>query len=182
MLAVALAWPAAAEKLNGIRFPSQETAGHTELLLNGAGLRTYSIFHVHIYVAGLYLQTPSHSAKDILASSGKKMLVLHFVRNVPAAKVRKAWRTGLLNNCVAPCTLSPEHVAQFLASLHAVRAGDTAAFVFTKNGLHVYYDGKLAGVINDPHFATQMLAVFIGPHPGAPGLKAALLGVGGNAG
>ncbi len=182
MLAAVLAWPALAAKLNGVTFPSYENAGHAELVLNGAGLRTYSIFHVHIYAAGLYLQDPSHDARDILASSSTKMLVLRFVRSVPVAKVRNAWRKGLRENCVAPCTLSPEHVARFLSSLHAVHAGDTAAFLFTKNGLRVYYDDKLAGVISDPHFARQMLAVFIGPHPSAPGLKAALLGYDGKSG
>lgn len=100
LLIALLASPARAARLAGVTLPDTANVGGTALVLNGIGLRTYSVMAVPIYVADLYLQTPSHDADAILASFSVKLLVLQFVRNVPAAKVRDAGHTGLLNNCI----------------------------------------------------------------------------------
>jgi hypothetical protein len=171
-----LASPARAARLAGVTLPDTATAGGTTLVLNGIGLRTYSVMEVHIYVAGLYLQTPSHDANAILASSGVKLLLLYFVRDVPADKVRDAWRTGLLSNCIAPCSLPPALLARFLSSLPEMHAGETVQLVFTKAGMHAFNDGKPAGSFDDPQFCRLLLAVFLGPHAAVPRLKAELLG------
>ena len=171
-----LASPARAARLAGVTLPDTANVGGTALVLNGIGLRTYSVMAVHIYVVGLYLQTPSHDADAILASSEVKLLVLQFVRNVPAAKVRDAWHTGLLNNCISPCRLQPALLARFLSSLPAMHAGETVKLVFTKAGMQAYNDGKPAGSFADPQFSRLLLAVFLGPHAAVPGLKAELLG------
>lgn len=166
-----------ATQLGGVSFPATETVGNTTLVLNGVGLRTYSIFAVHVYVAGLYLQQPSHDANAILSSSGDKILLLHFVHNVSAEKVRDAWREGLLRECPASCGIKPGQLSVFLSSVPALHAGETVKFVFSPDGVHVYYDQQLAGYIPDPKFARLMLAVFIGQHTSAPQLRRELLGL-----
>ena len=150
----------------------------TTVVLNGFGLRTYSLLDIHVYVAGLYLEQPSNNAKAILASPGIKVLQIHFVHNVGVGGIRSAWRTGLRNNCVAPCTLSPSLLSRFLDALQPVRAGDIVTFTFTRDGVTVASDGRVIGQIMDPSFARLMLAVFLGPHVAAPRLKRELLGIG----
>jgi hypothetical protein len=170
--------PAAAARVGSVSVPSTLTVNAAKLILNGFGLRTYSILAIHIYVAGLYLERPSHNAQAILASPDIKVLQIHFVHDVSAAGLRGAWRTGLRNNCMAPCMLSPALLSRFLAALQPVRTGDVVTFAFARNGVTVSSNGKVIGTIMDRHFAQLMLAVFLGPHVAAPRLKSELLGLG----
>src|ERR1700761_725506 len=90
--------PVEAAQLAGVTLPDTATVGTTTLVLNGVGLRTYSGLAIHIYVAGLYLQQPSHDANAILLSPGIKLMQLHFVHNVNANSLRRTWRTELVSN------------------------------------------------------------------------------------
>jgi hypothetical protein len=168
--------PAAAAQLAGVSLPDTQKVGATQLVLNGIGLRTYSLLGIHIYVAGLYLQQPSHDAAAILASPEIKLVQMHFVHSVGVAAMRNAWRRGLTQNCVAPCVLSPALLAQFLAALRPVKAGEIVTLVFQPGNAEAFYDGVSVGKINDPAFARLMLEVFIGKHTTVQQLKRELLG------
>ena len=73
---------AAAAELDGVVMPDkQDIAGH-HLVLNGLGLRTYSLLRVHIYVAGLYLERRTTDPAAILVSNQPKMLRFVFLRDV----------------------------------------------------------------------------------------------------
>jgi hypothetical protein len=165
-----------AAQLDGVRLPRTLQMDGKTLRLNGIGLRTYSILGIHIYVAGLYLEHLSGNAEEILHSRQTKLLTIQFERDVSAEEARGAWRTGLNSNCQAPCHLDPTDIAQFLAEIPAVRAGDSYSFFFTGQGVAVVADGKQLGTIDHPQFAEAMLATFLGPVPASTSLKAELLG------
>ncbi|MBU6398348.1 MAG: chalcone isomerase family protein [Rhodospirillales bacterium] len=167
---------AQAAQLGGVTMPDAQTLGTQTLTLNGIGLRTYSILHVHIYVAGLYLPHPMNNAHSILQSAEPKILSLHFVRSVGLAKVRSSWKKGLTANCMAPCRLSNADLQQFLATLKPVSAGENIKFIFQNQGMNAYENGQFVGHVGNPQLARLVLAVFIGPHVNAPKLKAELLG------
>ena len=108
--------------------PNTIQADGKTLQLNGFGLRIYSIFRVHIYVAGLYVEHLSTDAEAILQSPETKLVTVHFVHNVSAEAARDSWRTGLENNCRAPCQLDPADIARFLAQVPASMGVSTARF------------------------------------------------------
>jgi hypothetical protein len=60
--------PARAAELQGVSMPDQQDVAGIRLILNGIGLRTYSILRIRIYVAGLYLERPNHDAQATLNS------------------------------------------------------------------------------------------------------------------
>ncbi len=165
-----------AAQLAGVSLPNREVLGAQTLVLNGIGLRTFSVLHVHVYVAGLYLPRPMGDANAILQSAAPKILRLHFVHDVSVSKVRQSWRKGLTDNCVAPCELNAAELDEFLASLQPVSAGEDIKLIFDKQGLDAYENGQPIGHVPDPQFARLMLAVFIGPHVDTPKLKRELLG------
>jgi hypothetical protein len=167
---------AGAAELDGVSLPDQRLVDGTPMQLNGIGLRTYSIFHIDIYVAGLYLERPSADPDAILRSSEMKLLDIHFVHDVDAAHARDAWRDGFTDNCKAPCYLDPGDVQRFLASVPAMHKGDESTLLFSAKGVDVRFNGQPMGTITDPHFATVMLATFIGPEPPTRRLKRELLG------
>jgi hypothetical protein len=169
---------ARAAELDGVVMPNEQTVYGIRLLLNGIALRTYSVFRIHIYVAGLYLEQRSDSSKGIIHSRGLKLLVLHFLHDVSAEQARKAWQEGFDENCQWPCYVDPHDIQQFLARVPPARKGDTSFLLFTPKGVHFTHEGRLLGSSDDPHFAEIILDTFIGPIPPTPQLKRGLLGLG----
>jgi hypothetical protein len=166
---------ARAAEIDGVQLPNTLQADGKTLQLNGVGLRTYSILGIHIYVAGLYLERPSTDADAILQSHDTKLLIVKFERNVSAEAARKAWRTGLINNCPVPCRLDPADIGRFLEGVPAMHAGESYSILFTGQGATVTADGNQIGAISTRRFARAMLATFLGRAPASPQLKAELL-------
>ena len=177
ILFFASATMAAAAELDGVVMPDkQDIAGH-HLVLNGLGLRTYSILRVHIYVAGLYLERRSTDPNAILGSSQPKMLRFVFLRDVGAEDARKSWREGLERNCSKPCRLPADSINRFLAAIPSVQSGDTNILLFTARGVEFFINGQSAGRIENPDFKQVILSTFIGQSPTSEEMKAGLLGV-----
>src|SRR5579863_10030281 len=145
-----------AADLDGISLLDTQWSNGKSLLLNGIGLRTYSVFSIHIYVAGLYLEHPSDNAKAIIDSPESKLLEIRFVHDVSAAEARDAWQEGFEQNCKPPCFLDPHVVQRFLAAVPSIVKGDEAMLLFTSSGVELRTNGRLMGRITDPHF-TQII-------------------------
>ena len=166
-----------AAQMDGVSMPDHQTIYGTELRLNGIGLRTYSIFGIHIYVAALYLEQRTDNSSSIISSRGLKLLVIRFLHDVTAEEARKAWQEGFEQNCQLPCYLDPHDVQRFLADVPSVHRGDVTALLFTPKGVEITHAGRLVGRIGDPHFAEIILSTFIGLVPPTPQLKRELLGI-----
>jgi len=172
-----LAEPVArAADLSGVQMPEVQQIDGMTMHLNGIGLRTYSLFRVSIYVAGLYLERLSKDSDAILHSTSQKLLDIRFLRDVDAGEARKAWRDGLEHNCKPPCTLDAGDLRRFLAAIPSVSKGDKTTLLFTPRGVDFKINGALIGAIADQHFAEIILATFIGPEPPTARLKGGLLG------
>ena len=171
-----LAFPARAAELEGVALPNQQRIGHTELQLNGIALRTWSFLQVPIYVAGLYLVHPDSDAARILRSPETKLLDIRFLRDVSRTQAQEAWREGFARNCAPPCELPKADEARFLAAVPAMQKGEQFSILFDPEGAEITAGGRLIGRIANAHFATVMLASFIGPDPPTPRLKRELLG------
>jgi long-chain acyl-CoA synthetase len=168
---------ALAADLDGVAMPPVlSVAGHT-LRLNGVGLRTYSIFRIHIYVAGLYLEQPSNDSEAILRSGQVKLLLIRFVHDVSEEQSRKAWSEALEENCVPPCHLRPEDQVKFLSLVPPFHRGDESVLLFSENTARISINGRDVGTVADPNFARTLLANFIGPYPPTQAVRRGLLGI-----
>lgn len=177
LAALTASFNANAAMLAGVEMPEMRVTDGTPMRLNGMGLRTYSVFNIRIYVAGLYLEQRSDNPDSILHSPERKLLEIRFLRNVDVADARKAWEDGFTNNCRMPdCHLDPRDVQRYLAAVPPIHAGDETMMIFTSHSVEVTFNGRPLGDITDPYFARTMLATFIGPVPPTPQLKRALLG------
>jgi hypothetical protein len=176
LLWFALTAMAGAAELDGVIMPDTQDVGGYHLVLNGLGLRTYSILRVHVYVAGLYLERRSADPNAILSSSQPKLLRFVFVRDVDAEDARTSWREALDRNCPAPCRLPADSVARFLAAIPSVHNGDTNTLLFTVRGVEFFINGRSVGQIANPDFKHVILSTFIGPRPTSTEVKEGLLG------
>jgi Chalcone isomerase-like len=165
-----------AAELAGVTMPDRQDIGGYHLVLNGMGLRTYSILRVKIYVAGLYLEHRLTDGNAILNSSRPKLLHFVFLHDVGAADARKSWREGFDRNCLAPCRLPGDKIDQFLAAIPSVHEGDTSSLLFTGRKVDFLLNGHLLGRVTDPDFTRVILATFVGPYPTSEEVKSGLLG------
>ena len=87
-----------AAELDEVSFPDQATVGGKAVVLNGMGLRTATMLKVKVYVIGLYLENRSNDPQAIIASSGNKRIVMQFIRDVSADKLRGGWTAAFQDN------------------------------------------------------------------------------------
>jgi len=175
IMTVSFRFAAHAVELDGVPVPPTIQVGGKTLYLNGYGERTYSVLGIHIYAASLYLEHLSTDPEEIIQSPETKLLSVRFEHAVNADQAREAWRTGLANNCIAPCHLDPEDVEAFLARVPAMTPGEYFYLEFSQNMATVSANGEQIGQISRPQFANAMLATFLGPHPASLELRQELL-------
>jgi hypothetical protein len=168
---------AAAARLDDVEMPETLQFEGVPLRLNGMGMRDYSLFHVHIYAAGLYLEQPSSDWQAILHSEGAKLLVIRFVHDVTATQARDAWAKGFKTNCQEPCRLRGEDVTNFLAQVPDFRRGDESTMLFARHTAQIAVNGRVMGTVTDGDLARTILATFIGADPPTQMLKRGLLGL-----
>ena len=172
---VALAVSSRAADVDGVPFPEAQQIDGKVLRLNGAGSRTWSLLNIHIYVAGLYLEHPNRDPDAIIHSPEAKLLTFRFQRDIDADKAREAWRKGLANNCPEPCRLDQADVERFIAEVPPMHDGDCFELRFAGHTASISANGRTLGIIDQPALADALLAAFLGPKPGSPALKQALL-------
>jgi hypothetical protein len=175
-LLVMVAATAQAAELAGVAMPDKQDIAGFHLMLNGMGLRTYSLLRIRIYVAGLYLERRSADGDAILNSNRPKLLHFVFLHNVDAEEARKSWREGFDRNCPAPCRLSPDKIDQFLTAIPPVHEGDASDLLFIGHNVEFWLDGHMMGRVTDPYFTRIILSTFVGPHPTSDEVKSGLLG------
>lgn len=165
LLAFFITAPAMSAERAGIIMLDTQMVGDQQLWINGTALREK--FFVDVYVAALYLKEKSSDPKAILAQDEPRMMVMHFVYDVSAEKISKAWYEGLEAN-VDP--VSPELKAKFdqlAGMMEGIKEGEAMSFTYDPGkGTTVMVKGQAKGTIQGKDFADAILATWIGPKPG----------------
>ena len=147
------------------------------LTLNGVGVRQATMVKVNVYIAALYVAQKSTEANAILTSNTPKQLVLHFVRDVDGADLKKAWEEGFANNAKAQMPALKARIEQLKAWMVDMKSGQQLTFTHKPGaGIEVDVNGTVQGTVEGEDFAKALLAIWLGPKPPNAGLKAGLLG------
>ena len=99
LVSLAVAASALAGEAAGVKMPDTATIEGKTLKLNGMGLRKKVVFKV--YVAGLYLETPSKDATAVVSSDQAKQMRLAILRSLKSSQVNEAIREGFEKNSKA---------------------------------------------------------------------------------
>lgn len=178
LAAFLVAAPAMAAEVSGVRFDEAVNADGTELVLNGAGLRTRLVFKV--YAAALYAPKRTGSAATLIDSREPRRIVMHMLRDVDADSLIGALQDGLRNNLPESelATLKPETESfeRLMRGIGNARSGDVIRIDFGPNGIAVAFNGQPRGRVDSEPFARALLKVWLGERPVDAGLKKALLG------
>ncbi len=174
-LSLLLAAPNAfAGKRGGISLPdTQEVAGNI-LVLNGIGIREATIFNVDVYVAGLYIKAKTKSAAEIINAKNPKKILMHFVRDVEAAKITDAYTEGFKKNGGKALAAKVNKLNSWVVDM---KEGDRMAIVYVPGkGTHLVVKGKKTATVAGDKFAEVLFKIFFGPNPPNSDLKEGMLG------
>ena len=167
--------PVCAATLVGVTMADQATVGGKNLVLNGLGLRTATIFNVKVYVSGLYLKRKNSEPKAIINTDEVKRVEMHFVHDVRASELRDGWSEAFDGNYPDVTSIKAE-IAKFNASMRDVKEGDSIALDFHGTAVDVLVNGKKTDSVGGPAFQRAALSIWLGPKPPSAELKAGVLG------
>ncbi len=155
---------AVARTPNGVSFPPSMTVNGTTLTLNGTGTRTVSYF-VDAYASALYLRSPAHTLRAVLAERDPKVLVTRYLRDATVPQTIAEYKSMHDKFCSAnPC--SPPSAASFQRVLDAVTpnsVGDSSTDVVDNGTLTISRNGKIVLTLRDPTYARDFIATVAGP-------------------
>jgi Chalcone isomerase-like len=163
-----------AAQLEGVTLADTLKAGEKTLKMNGLGLRKKAMFKV--YVAGLYLESPSKDAAAILASDQAKAIRLHFLRDLTKGQLVEAFQEGFEANVK---DRAPQKAAfdRMLALVPDAKEGSTLTFAYLPGkGTTLSAGSKELAVFEGKGFADAVFAIWLGPKPPSEDLKKGLLG------
>jgi hypothetical protein len=174
--------------------------------LNGAGLRSFSLFHgwgghINIYVASLYRTTlvPLRTmeslynliqkninktpATSIPESKNDSHLLFEFtfLRNVNQRRVTEAWKHQLHHSVSKEYTLYPEYQNDYNTFIHAfgpIKSGDAVTIGLSSNGHTYLFDPgyHYKHTIKGHEFQMAFVSMWVGTNPVTIDLKNDLLG------
>ncbi len=167
-----------AAEVAGVKIEERIKVGSSELVLNGAGLRT-RVF-IKVYVGALYVTQKASTATTVLDASSPRRMSLRLMRDIDSDALYGALRDGLKdNNTEAELLALKAQVDQFselMKKIGKARSGDTLALDFTADGVSLSLNGEVQGKVGSVPFARALLKVWLGDNPVDASLKKALLG------
>jgi chalcone isomerase-like protein len=159
----------------GVKMPDTTTVEGKTLKLNGIGLRKKMLFKV--YVAGLYLETPSKDAATVIASDQSKSMRMHILRSLDGSQIGEAISDGFWHNSKAQMGALNDRLLKLTAMFPAVVEGDQIVLTYVPGkGTSVNAKGQDKGVVEGKDFADALFSVWLGANPVQSDLKTALLG------
>jgi long-chain acyl-CoA synthetase len=167
-----------AAEVAGVKVDDKIRVGSSELVLNGAGLR--SKLFIKVYVGALYVGQKATTPAAIYDSPQPRRITMRMMRDLDADSLHAALDEGLKNN-LTPAELAEmkpqaDQLAGIMKAIGKAREGDTIAIDFSVDGVAVSLNGETRGKVPGPGFAKALLKVWLGDKPADASLKKALLG------
>lgn len=177
VLSLTLALPALAKEkeVGGVKFPDTVSVEGKELKLNGAGLRTKAIFKV--YAAGLYVETTSQDAAQVISSDQIKRVRMYMLRDLEKTKITEAITEGMEKNNKAAMPALKARLETVNAAIPDLKKGDELTITYIPGkGTRVQSKGGQDLSVEGKDFADALFSVWLGKEPVDDDLKDGMLG------
>lgn len=167
-----------AAEVAGVRVDEQVSVGGSELVLNGAGLR--SKLFIKVYVGAIYAPHKASAPAAFIDSTAPRRMTLRLLRDIDADTLYGALYDGLKGNHgeAELAALKPQidQFAEIMKKSGNARNGDTITLDFTGDGVTVGFNGEVRGKVAGAAFGKALMKVWLGDNPVDGSLKKALLG------
>lgn len=153
--------------------------GNSNLLLNGAGVRSKFVFD--LYVAALYLGTKKTTAAAVLNDVGEKRIALHLLRDIGADDFLYTFKKAIEKNHTDAQMQAMKNQLHELDVIFyktgKVRAGGVITLDYLPAlGTQIAVNGVVRGSIEGLEFNAALLKIWLGEKPAQQDLKLKLLG------
>ena len=171
-----------AAEVAGIKVEERVKLGSSELVLNGAGVRTRLIFKV--YVGALYLPERKSGAAEVLAQKGPKRVSMTLLRDLSAQQLVDALEDGIrANHSQAEIAALKGRIEAFAAAMKEIGSAKKNTVIaldfLPESGTRITVDGAARGKpVPGEDFYAALLKIWLGEKPVDADLKKAMLGQG----
>lgn len=173
ILAALIAVPAFAAELEGVKAADSITVEGKTLTLNGQGIRKKFIFNV--YVASLYVETPSKDGAAIIKADEVKRVELKLLRDVDRKTFVEAIEGAFKKNAKNFDALS-ERLTKFTEKITDQKKGQAVVVLYVP-GKGTRVEGTADSYVAEgKDFADALFSVWLGQEPVDEGLKKGMLG------
>jgi hypothetical protein len=164
-----------AATLDGISFADKINVAGVDLILNGIGIRKATFLNIKVYYGALYLEAKSKEPSSFLTSTSPKQVIMHFVREVDAKKLKEAFTEGMetANKNAENFKIQLE---KFNSQVEDVVKGDQFIITFLNDGVLLNAKGKPHEKIIGADFSKALLNIWF-TNPRDKELKSGLLGL-----
>jgi hypothetical protein len=161
-------------KVGDVTLPNTVTLLGEELSLNGAGMREK--MWIDLYAGGLYVQSKSNKAQDIINNDSPMAMKLQIVSGlVSQEKMIGAVTDGFENSKAGKATNADK--AAFIACFNdEIVKEDVFDIVYAGGKTVVFKNGKEKGSVNGLDFKKALFAIWLGDKPADKDLKKGMLG------
>lgn len=176
-LCLVVAAPAMAGELHGVQMTDTLTVSGESHSLQGMGLR--SKWRIKVYVAGLYLATPTSDGAAVVAAKDGKIVEMAMLRDLAAEKITGGIEEGFEKNSTPDeMTALRERLERIKTMFPAVKKGDVVRLTWSPSrGTVIAHNDKELGVIEGQDFADALFACWLGGEPAQGSLKQGMLGL-----
>jgi hypothetical protein len=179
VLLCCLSLSAQALELGGVVVSDSAHLGRSNLLLNGAGVRSKFVFD--LYVASLYLSAKKNSAAEVITDEGEKRISLQILREINAEDLVSSLDKAIVRNQtdeeLAAIKVEQHEFRSIFSKLVHVKKGDSILLDYLPaTGTQVSVNGAPQGSIPGAAFYTALLKIWLGEKPADETLKLKLLG------
>ena len=163
-----------AGELEGVKLPDEISVGGQTIKLNGMGLRKK--YFVKVYVAGLYLKTPTHDGSAATSADEPKSIVMVFLRDASSDDMKDAWIDGFVNT--DPNQALKDSVAQFLGYFTLpCKTGEQIVFDYIPGtGVVTTLGGEKKPPIPGVDFMKALFGIWLGSDPPTKDVQDGMLG------
>jgi hypothetical protein len=163
-----------AAELEGIQFADKVKLDNKDLVLNGIGIRKATFLKIKVYYGALYLENKTKDPQTFLSSNSPKQIVMHFVREVDAKKIKETFSEGLEAANKNTASVKAQMDA-FTAQLQDMNKGDILVINFSADGVTPVIKGKVGTKVASAEFSHALLNIWF-VNPKDENLKNGLLG------
>ncbi len=156
--------------------PAQIRAGEHRLILNGSGARKKNL--LELYVAGLYLKTPSNSSSQIITADEPMSIRIKITSGfVSQSNLVESLEVGFNNATGGDTQNIRKEIDRFRECFKdEIKKGDVFDIVYLpQHGVVVNKNGKLKGSVTGANFKQALFSIWLSDTPADNDLKQALL-------
>jgi hypothetical protein len=164
-----------AAELKGVQMPDTKKVGDKELKLNGLGLRKKAFFKV--YVAGLYLESPTQDPEKIIAADTVRRVDMAMLRDLGKDKIVEAIKEGVEKNSKDKMGGLKDRLDKFSSAIPDLKEGQVLSITYEPGkGTTVKGAGGQELTVEGKDFADALFLVWLGRSPVDEDLKKGMLG------